>query len=134
MPETRPNIVLFLVDDADRKVLEHPASVDIWNDRCTGREELPATWCRTRCAGRRGRRCCAANIRTTPGWTGTRRSTDNFVANNGENDNVGVWFNAAGYNTAMIGKYLNGYKIGPTELDCHLAGTTGSRSATRTTR
>ena len=32
-----------------------------------------------------------------------------FLDNGGEDNNIAVWLHAAGYSTALIGKYMNGY-------------------------
>lgn len=117
MPESqRPNIVLIMVDDADRKVLEHHASARIRaaiaNEGATATRYLIN---HPLCAPSRASLLRGRYPHNT-GVVGNTGAYDNFVVNGGEDSNIAVWLQAAGYRTAMIGKYLNGYEVSDLEV------------------
>ena len=51
-------------------------------------------------------------------------------ANLDDSSTLPVWLQAAGYRTAMLGKYLNGYPTAPTRSTSRRAGTTGGCRST----
>ena len=117
MPESqRPNIVFIMVDDADRKVLEHQASARIRaaiadQGVSATRYLLNQPICGpSRASLLRGR--YAQNT----GVDGNPNAYRNFVNNGGEQDNFGVWLKDSGYRTGYVGKYLNHYKVSPRDL------------------
>jgi arylsulfatase A-like enzyme len=117
MPETPPNIVLILVDDADTKVLEHAASARIRAALGVGDPESP-TATATRylnthplCGPSRATILRGMYPQNT-GVVGNNGAYGAFLSHNGDTSNIARWLKAAPtpYRTGMIGKLLNGYR------------------------
>jgi arylsulfatase A-like enzyme len=113
VPETPPNIVLILVDDADAKVLEHAASSRIKNAILTENTGATATrYLNTHplCSPSRASILRGMYPQNT-GVDGNDNAYCNFKTNGGETSNIALWLQAAPtpYHTGMIGKYINGY-------------------------
>jgi arylsulfatase A-like enzyme len=111
--DPRPNIVLISTDDQSASDLT--------------REIMPKTWRRMVNQGTRFTEamsphpmCCPARAEILTGQyghnsgvrhnTGTYGGFDAFANFGHADDNLGVWLSDAGYETAFIGKFLNGYE------------------------
>jgi len=102
-----PNIVMILVDDADRKlfgyiprikaaVADQGATVSnfLFNHPLCGPSRTSIL---------RGQYEQNTGVVTNDDAYGA------FVAHGNENSNLATWLQSAGYSTALIGKYINGY-------------------------
>src|SRR5262249_11016309 len=107
-----PNIVLILIDDADAKLLEHPASSRIraalLDQGTTATRYLTTHPLRapSRASLLRGR------YPQNTGVTSINGAYAAFKAHGGESSNIARWLKAAPtpYRTALIGKYMNKYE------------------------
>ena len=108
MPESqRPNIVMIMVDDADRKTLQYSTRIKAAigdQGAIASRYLLNQPICApSRASFLRGR--YAHNT----GVEGNDNAYADFIANGGEQSNIGTWLHTAGYRTALVGKYMNHY-------------------------
>src|SRR5690348_11176410 len=104
---TRPNIVMIMVDDADRRMFEYiprikSAVAD--NGAVMSSFFLNHPLCAP-CRATILRGQYEHNI----GVAANEDAYGDFVANGGEDTNLATWLQGAGYSTALIGKYINGY-------------------------
>jgi len=102
-----PNIVMILVDDADRKLFNYiPRIKSAIADQ--GAVVPTFLFNHPLCAP-----CRATVLRGqyehNTGVTENDAAYGDFVAHGGENSNLATWLHGAGYKTALIGKYINGY-------------------------
>lgn len=145
MPEIPPpNIVLILVDDADAKVLEHAACSRIRAALGVGQigTATASRYLTTHplCGPSRASILRGMYPQNT-GVIGNNGVYGAFKSHGGETSNIARWLKAAPvpYRTAMIGKYLNGYRPAddfgnPQDPRPNAASTTGSASATTPTK
>jgi N-acetylglucosamine-6-sulfatase len=110
---TRPNIVLILTDDLDEGVF----------DKATGLQSLlTAPGTRFSNSFVNVALCCPSRVASLRGQVAhnsgifTNRSPDGgfakVYADGLENSTMATWLQGAGYRTALVGKYLNGYPTG----------------------
>jgi N-acetylglucosamine-6-sulfatase len=109
--EDAPNIVLILTDDQRWDTLKYMPTVrsELMNEGATFKNAFVVNSL-----------CCPSRVTTL---TGTYSHTNHVYSNIGshggwpaftrtpreQSNTVATWLNDAGYNTALIGKYLNGY-------------------------
>lgn len=105
----KPNIILILTDDMDMSLVpQMPHMQELIADQgaeFTNYFVTSPLCCPSRASMIRGQYPHNTNIlENTPGFR-------NFYRNQYENETVAVWLNRAGYQTALMGKYMNGYPI-----------------------
>jgi arylsulfatase A-like enzyme len=101
----KPNIVLFMTDDQHIHHIAHMPSVA---------QEIRAKGASFEQAFYNDPLCCPSRATMLTGmYAHNTKVTDQlhslFVNNGNEDRTIAVALNAAGYNTALVGKYLNGY-------------------------
>src|SRR5688572_30616573 len=104
---TPPNIVLIMVDDADRKLFNNiPRIKAALADQ--GATVPTFLLNQPLCAPSR-----ASLLRGQYGHnTGVNLNDEayaDFIDHGGEQSNIATWLHGGGYRTALIGKYINGY-------------------------
>ncbi len=112
----QPNIVIILTDDQRWDTLRRmPQLQDLLVDRGVRYPNamVPTSLCcPSRASLLRGQYAHStgvwSNLPPFGGWGA-------FVENGGEASNLATWLDAAGYQTGLIGKYLNGYESAPTD-------------------
>ena len=113
-PVERPNIVVVMTDDQtleSMRVMTRRAALLAAEGTTFDRASS-----RSRSAARRARRCSPASTRTTTACSATPRRPAATAGSTSSNW-LPVWLQRAGYHTAHIGKYLNGYgDRNPTEV------------------
>jgi N-acetylglucosamine-6-sulfatase len=110
-PSSRPNIVLIMTDDEDVRIHEFmPKTKALLEDRGTTFDNFFVTYsfcCPSRASILRGQYAHNTHIvGNEPPFGGFEK----FRHLGLEESNVATWLQAAGYHTAMIGKYLNRYE------------------------
>lgn len=108
--DTRPNIILVLADDLDKKSVSRlPKLKSLMVDEGTTFTNAFVTnslCCPSRATILRGQYShnhrVFTNVRDTGGF-------DQFAALGHENSTIATWLRSGGYRTALIGKYLNNY-------------------------
>ena len=105
-----PNIVFILADDLDKELFSHSHKIDALITQQGARFDnhmvTLALCCPSRATTLRGQFTHNTGIyHNGPGLGGF----DLFYAKGLENSTLATWLQAAGYQTALIGKYLNGY-------------------------
>lgn len=116
-----PNIVLVLVDDADAKTLAYlPRTTSLVADQGATLDQYlynQATCCPSRATMLRGQYSqntgVAGNNPPEGGYSA-------FFDRGNEASTVATWFDDAGYATAYLGKYLNGYAAEAGLPDTHV--------------
>jgi N-acetylglucosamine-6-sulfatase len=109
----RPNIVFILVDDLDNNLFARTASLQtLMSDQGTRFENNFASvplCCPSRVTTLRGQFAHNTHVFTNEAPEGgfARALSEGL-----EKSTIGTWLQGAGYRTAMIGKYLNGYPKG----------------------
>ncbi len=108
----RPNFVFILADDMRKSDLSYmPKTQSVLKDRGMSFENAyvsNALCCPSRSTIMRGQYAHNTGV-----WTnddGTDGGWGGYKSNGNEEKNVGTRLNRAGYRTALIGKYLNGYE------------------------
>ena len=112
----RPNIVIILTDDQRWDTLRWmPQLQDLLVDegvRYANAMVPTSLCCPSRASLLRGQFAHStgvwSNFPPFGGWGA-------FVENGGEASNLATWLDAAGYQTGLIGKYLNGYESAPAD-------------------
>ena len=107
MAQTPPNIVLILVDDADRKVFNYMPRI---KSAVADRGAVAPMFMLNHpvCAPSRAT-ILRGQYEHNTGVIRNENAYKKFVENGCEDSNLATWLNAGGYSTAMIGKYMNGY-------------------------
>jgi arylsulfatase A-like enzyme len=110
--DTSPNIILFMTDDQNRNELRWmPKTVSLLGDHgVTFKHAMsPAPL------------CCPARAMTITGQYGQNNGVQfnsgpygGLPALRDPDNTLGLWLQGAGYQTALVGKYLNGYDHGYT--------------------
>lgn len=108
-PDPRPNVVLIVTDDQSPGSFPHDPPV---MPRLQAMVEDPADrWISFPNAFLTTPLCCPSRASILTGRTdlrtGVRTNDDGHLLDPA--DTVAVWLHAAGYRTALVGKYLNGY-------------------------
>jgi N-acetylglucosamine-6-sulfatase len=110
MADTRPNIVLILADDLDKKSVSRlPTLKSLLVDRGTTFSNAFVTnslCCPSRATILRGQYSHNHQIFTNVRDTG---GLDQFIALGHENSTIATWLRSGGYRTVLIGKYFNNY-------------------------
>lgn len=108
--ETRPNFVFVLVDDADAKSMEYmPLTQSLVADAGATLDQFlfnQPLCCPSRATMLRGQYSQNTGVADNEAPDGGYFA---FYNNGNEASTIGTWFDDAGYSTAHIGKYLNGY-------------------------
>ena len=104
-----PNIVLILTDDMDSSLLPYMKHTNeliaIQGAVFSNFFVTTPLCCPARSSIFRGQYAHNTNImENTPGFR-------NFFRNGFEEETIATWLNKSGYQTALIGKYLNGYPV-----------------------
>ena len=106
-----PNVVLIVVDDVDRESINH---VDGLLERMADRGvrfnnafSSQAVCCPSRVSMLIGQYAHNHRINRNFNPAGGPSCSEEFQVNGYEAEHVGVWFQAAGFRTGMVGKYLN---------------------------
>jgi arylsulfatase A-like enzyme len=130
----RPNIVLIMTDDEDVAIHSHmPKTKALIEDRGTRFEKFFVSYpfcCPSRASILRGQYAHNTGIvGNEPPFGGYAKFRDL----GGDESTLATWLRAAGYRTAMVGKYLNGYNpekhpVPPGWSDWYVAGSTGHPS------
>lgn len=114
---TRPNIVFILADDLDATVTPYwdvmPKTKALIADRgvtFTNSFAPVPICCPARSTILTGKYAHNTGVRNNGGDTGGWAT---FVKNGGEKGSMGPALQAAGYRTALIGKYMNGIEVAP---------------------
>lgn len=115
---TRPNVVLILLDDQDATTSPYwqamPRTRALLRDRgveFTNAFSPTPICCPARATLLTGKLGHNTGILTNGGENG---GWETFRANGNEDRTLAVWLEAAGYRTALMGKYLNGIEAAPT--------------------
>jgi arylsulfatase A-like enzyme len=107
---TRPNIVFILTDDLNQEVYDHtPGLKNLLNPQGTEFKNHFVTislCCPSRVATLRGQFAHNSGIFSNGGEHG---GFEKVYTDGLESETAAVWLQNAGYRTALIGKYLNGY-------------------------
>jgi len=106
----KPNIIIILTDDLDLTLMSYLENTNklIAESGATFTNYFVTTplCCPSRASILRGQYAHNTNIlENSPGFV-------NFYRNTREDETIATWLNRAGYNTALTGKYLNGYPVG----------------------
>jgi N-acetylglucosamine-6-sulfatase len=103
----QPNVVMILVDDADRKLLSASARVRaaIADQGAVGTNFL---FNHPLCGPSRAS-VLRGQYEQNTGVNRNEQAYGRFVAHGGEDSNLATWLHGAGYHTALVGKYMNGY-------------------------
>ena len=107
---TKPNIVFILADDLRKDDLKYmPKTRSVLNDK--GMSFRNAYVSNPLCCPSRATTMRGQYAHNTGVWNmgGSRGGWETYRNNDLEQDNVATRLDAAGYRTALIGKYLNGY-------------------------
>lgn len=107
MTDPRPNIVLILVDDADVKTLNYNPRIRAAiadHGASASRFFLSQPLC-----GPSRASIWTGRYPHNTGVQSNQNAYANFIAGGGEASNVALWMQAAGYSTALVGKYMNHY-------------------------
>lgn len=105
----KPNVILILTDDLDFPLLPYvpqmQALIADQGAEFTNYYVTAPLCCPSRASMIRGQYPHNTNIlENAPGFR-------NFYRNGYEAETIAVWLNRAGYKTALVGKYLNGYPV-----------------------
>lgn len=105
----KPNVILILTDDLDFPLVPYlPQMQTLIADQgaeFTNYFVTAPLCCPSRASMIRGQYPHNTNIlENAPGFR-------NFYRNQYEDETIAVWLNRAGYKTALVGKYLNGYPV-----------------------
>lgn len=105
----KPNVILILTDDMDMSLVpqmpQMQALIADQGAEFTNYFVTSPLCCPSRASMIRGQYPHNTNIlENSPGFR-------NFYRNKFEDETIAVWLNRAGYQTALMGKYLNGYPI-----------------------
>lgn len=105
----KPNVILILTDDLDFPLVPYlpqmQALIADQGAEFTNYFVTSPLCCPSRASMIRGQYPHNTNIlENTPGFR-------NFYRNGYNEETIGVWMNRAGYKTALVGKYMNGYPI-----------------------
>ena len=118
-----PNIVFILADDLDKELFSHSAKIDTLITQQGARFDnhmvTLALCCPSRVSTLRGQFTHNTGIyHNGPGLGGF----DLFYSKGLESSTLATWLQAGGYQTALIGKYLNGYPNAKSGLNYIPAG------------
>jgi N-acetylglucosamine-6-sulfatase len=106
----KPNILFVFTDDLDLPSIAHMPNLQkkLVQQGVTFSHNLVSVslCCPSRATGLRGQYSHNTGIKTNGGTTGGFAT---MFANGLESSTVATWLDAAGYRTALFGKYLNGY-------------------------
>jgi N-acetylglucosamine-6-sulfatase len=105
----KPNIIFILTDDLDMPLMPYMENTNklIGEQGATFTNYFvtSSSCCPSRASTIRGQYPHNTNIlENSPGFV-------NFYANGRESETIATWLNKAGYETSLIGKYLNGYPV-----------------------
>jgi arylsulfatase A-like enzyme len=107
MVQTPPNVVLIMVDDADRKLFDHIPRI-----RAAVAQQgatVPDYFLNQPLCGPSRATILRGQYSHNTGVVENVDAYGHFVANGGENSNLATWLHGGGYRTALVGKYINGY-------------------------
>lgn len=118
---TQPNFVFVLADDADVTTLEYmPLTLATIADQGATLDQFlynQPLCCPSRATMLRGQYSQNTGVTTNDAPEGGYFA---FYGKGNESSTIGTWFDDAGYSTAFIGKYLNGYAGGAGLPDTHV--------------
>ncbi|MBK9923953.1 MAG: sulfatase [Anaerolineales bacterium] len=105
----KPNIIFILTDDRDMALMPYMENTNklIAEQGATFTNYFvtSSSCCPSRASTLRGQYPHNTNIlENSPGFV-------NFHSNGREDETIATWLNKAGYETSLIGKYLNGYPV-----------------------
>src|SRR3954451_22420131 len=103
----KPNIVMVLTDDQTGSLIDQMPNIKSLV-RDNGATFTHAYYNDPLCQPSRATILTGRYNQNTRAVDNTPSAYQSFRAN-AESDNVGVWLKAAGYKTALVGKYMNGY-------------------------
>lgn len=110
---SQPNIVFIMVDDMDEKLYPYMSQLKtlLTEQGTTFTNYLynVPVCCPSRATALRGQYSQNSGVDNN---TGPHGGYSAFYKNGGEASTIGTWLQDAGYNTAFLGKYLNGYMKG----------------------